>query len=87
MSSNKTIPTNSFNNNYPLTPNPSTGQHFSSFQRGYNNSFEFKVPLRTKTTEFYQKGRDGPKKDELQNKSFTQNELEKSIYEVKNEHK
>lgn len=58
---------------------PSSPQHFSSFQKGYNNSFELRSPLRTKTTEFYQK-KEGPKKEELQNKSFTQNDLEKSVY-------
>jgi hypothetical protein len=41
------------------------------------------MPLRTKTTEFYHKAKEGPKKDDLQNKSFTQHELEKSLYEEK----
>lgn len=57
-------------NSYPLSPNPS--QQFSSFQRASNNSFDFTAALRTKTTEFYQKGRE-TKHDEPQHKSFTQN--------------
>ena len=57
-------------NSYPLSPNPS--QHFTSFQRASNNSFEFTAALRTKTTEFYQKGRE-TKQDYQQHKSFTQN--------------
>lgn len=65
LSSHKTI-----TNSYPISPNPS--QHFTSFQRASNNSFEFTAPLRTKTTEFHQKGREA-KHDEPQHKSFTQN--------------
>jgi hypothetical protein len=39
-------------NSYPLTPTylPSSQQSFSSFQKGFNSSFELKSPLRTKTT-------------------------------------
>lgn len=80
MSSTKVAPFN-FNNLYPLTPTPvvSSGLGFGSSQKD-RNSFEHKIPLRTKTMEFYQKGKGGPKNEELQNKSFTQADFEKNSH-------
>jgi hypothetical protein len=84
MSTNKISSFFNFNSLYPLTPTPtlSSGQNYSTFQKN-NNSFEFKLPIRTKTMEFYQKDKGVIKNNDLQNKSFTQNELDKSSNEIK----
>lgn len=61
---------------YPKTPTGGTGygQNFSSFIKGNNSSFELKSGLRTKTTEFFTRGKDIKKMEtSIQNKSFTQN--------------
>jgi len=43
--------------NVPKTPPPTLGNYsnFSSFQKINNGSFDSKMPLRTKTTEFFPK--------------------------------
>lgn len=83
MSTTKITPFN-FNSLYPLTPTQplNSGQSFTSFHKN-QSQFEFKIPLRTKTMEFYQKGKGGSKNEELQNKSFTQADFDKSCNDIK----